>query len=87
MGLNDRLGSLERAGGVGKPKCEPIPREDVHALDVLADLKRDRLYDNSTPIAEFERLMVGRGVEEPVAHRFGEMLRKFDEEAETHRAP
>ena len=84
MGLNDRLTRLEREEG-GERGWEPIPREDVHALDVLADLKRDGLFDDSTPIEEIERLMGGRGVTEPVARRFAEMMRELQDENASNR--
>ena len=56
------------------------PREHVHALDVLADLKRERFYDDSTPIGEIEEMMVARGVDEPLAREFAEMMVELREE-------
>ena len=73
MGLDERLTRLERDEG-GEPEWEPLPREHVHALDVLASLKRERFYDDSTPVGEIEKMLVARGVDEPLACEFAEMM-------------
>lgn len=66
--LDNRLRRLERDSEAGEdenPMARPLPREVVHSLDAVADLKRERLLDDSTSDEDFERLLIGRGVEPP----------------------
>jgi hypothetical protein len=77
--LEDRLRRLERAEG-GEPVWEPIPREEAYALDVIADLRRGGLLDDSTPIEEFERMMIDRGVAPPRARGYAQVRLRFREE-------
>jgi hypothetical protein len=48
--------------------------------EVLADLKRERFYDDSTPIEEIEEMLVARGVDEPLAREVAELMVELREE-------
>lgn len=83
--LNERIQRLERDSEAVEdvnPYTLPLPRELVFVLDVLADLKRERLWDETTPIGEIERMLVDHGVEEPLAREASDMLRQLQEEEE-----
>ena len=82
MGLDERVTRLERDVG-GESEWEPLPREHVHALDVLASLKRERFYDDTTSPEELEQLLIVRGVEGPLARDLAEMVQEVREERAT----
>jgi hypothetical protein len=82
MGIADRLERLERGdeGERENPFAQPLPRSHVRALNMLADLKREGLWDGTTPIEVLEQLMIARGVEGPFARYFAEMMVDLREE-------
>ena len=72
--LENRLRRLERAE-CAEPGWTPIPPEQVHALDVIAALRREGLWNPPSPTSELLPLMVERGVDPDLARSILELWR------------